>query len=87
MRRFFSPRESFSPVISKGDMPAQKCSQGLPLKFQGGTFGAIKSSEKNYSPEVLPDVDRKFLCQSVVMKPLGRATITLKKTTQLLRSY
>ena len=23
------------------DMPAQNCSQGLPLKFQGGTFGAI----------------------------------------------
>ena len=26
----------------KGDMPAQKCSQGLLLKFQDGTFGAIK---------------------------------------------
>ena len=36
------PRESFSSIISKGDMPAQKCSQGLPLKFQDGTFGAIK---------------------------------------------
>jgi len=23
-------------------MPAQNCSEGLPLKFQGGTFGAIK---------------------------------------------
>ena len=37
----FLPRESFSSIISKGDMPAQKYSQGLPLKFQDGT-GAIK---------------------------------------------
>ena len=38
----FLPKESFSSIISKGDMPAQKYSQGLPLKFQDGTFGAIK---------------------------------------------
>ena len=29
-------------LFPKGDMPAQKCSQGLLLKFQDGTFGAIK---------------------------------------------
>ena len=42
------PRESFSLIISKGDMPAQKCSQGLPLKFQDGTFGTIKNFGKNF---------------------------------------
>lgn len=26
----FAPKGSFSPIISKGDMSAQKCSQGLP---------------------------------------------------------
>ena len=54
------PRESFSSIISKGDMPAYKCSQGLPLKFQYGTFGAIKFFGIFFSPEVLPDVNWKF---------------------------
>ena len=63
------PRESFSSIISKGDMPAQKCSQGLPLKFQDGTFGAIKIFGKFFSPEVLPDVNWKFQCLGVVSKP------------------
>ena len=35
-------------LFSKGDMPAQKCSQGLPLKFQDGTFGTIKNFGKNF---------------------------------------
>ena len=38
----FVPRGSFLTIFFKGDMPAQETSQRLPLKFQGGTFGAIK---------------------------------------------
>ena len=44
----FLPGEPFSSIISKGDMPAQKCSQGLPLKFQDGTFGEIKIFGKKF---------------------------------------
>ena len=33
-------------LFSKVDMPAQKCSQGVLLKFQDGTFGAIKFFRK-----------------------------------------
>ena len=42
----FVPRGSFLTIILKGDMLAQNCSQGLPLKFQAGTFGAIKIFRK-----------------------------------------
>ena len=52
----FVPRGSFFTIILKGDMLAQNCSQGLPLKFQAGTFGAIKIFRKKISPEVLADV-------------------------------
>ena len=42
-------------------MPAQKCSQGLPLKFQGGTFGAIKIFRKKKFDEIFtgsePEID------------------------------
>ena len=57
-------------IFFKGDMPAQNRSQE-PLKFQGGTFDAIKIFREKISPEVLPDVTRKFQCPIVVMKPLG----------------
>ena len=40
--QFFLPRGSFLTIISKGDMLARKCSQGIPLKFQDGTFDTIK---------------------------------------------
>ena len=42
----FLPRGSFLTIILKGDMLAQECSQGLLLKFQDGTFDAIKSLRK-----------------------------------------
>ena len=41
-----------------------------PLKFQDGTFGAIKIFGKKISPEVLPDVNRKFQCLVMVSEPL-----------------
>lgn len=67
----FVPRGSFLTIILKGDMLAQNCFQGLPLKFQAGTFGAIKFFRKKISPEVLADVYRKFKCPDLVIKPLS----------------
>ena len=38
---------STQPIsMTKGDMLAHKFSQGLPLKFQDGTFDAIKIKKK-----------------------------------------
>ena len=42
----FLPRGCFSMITFTGDMQAQKWLKGLPLKFQGGTFGAIKIFDK-----------------------------------------
>ena len=67
----FVPRGSFLTIILKGDMLAQNCSQGLPLKFQAGTFGVIKIFRKKISPEVLADVYRKLKCPDLVFKPLS----------------
>ena len=49
----FLPRGSFLTIILKGDMLAQNCSQGLPLKFQAGTFGAIKFFRKKLFTQVM----------------------------------
>ena len=51
---------SFLTIFFKGDMPAQNCFHGLPLKFQCGTFDAIKifeekfftGSSTGYKPEI-----------------------------------